>query len=222
MINVQIAETIINYITFLIAYVCSVTITGCFTAWLVHKMGDDTPMENGFYSLNPLIHVDFLGTLFLILYKFGWSRFIPINPFNINPPLRMAKTVIAFLAQSIGSLLLALASLLLLIVLFGEHTFEFLQSSSPVSSYLVAVGLILISFLGVNMMLAVVTFLVNMCGMVVMLVLEKRPEYLYYSGLIMVIVPIALFYLVGPSLFIFIAGIIHICAYWIAKLLYIV
>jgi len=222
MLNVQTASSIINLITFLIAYGCSVTLAGCFTAWIVYKLGDETPVESGFLTLNPLAHIDFLGTLFLILYKFGWSRFIPINPFNIQGPLRFIKVLVAFLAEAVAFFVLALLSLLALIAFFGERImlYEFPQGFPDSSSYMVSIGLILISMLIVNMVLAVVVFFVNMCGMAIMLITEEKPEYHVYGTLIMVIVPITLYYLFGNIMVIFVAGLIQKSGYFLAALLH--
>lgn len=55
--------------------------------WVAVKLGDDTPKRTGFLTLNPLPHIDPLGTVLLpaifILAKspliIGWPRLVPIN-----------------------------------------------------------------------------------------------------------------------------------------------
>lgn len=42
--------------------------------------GDDTAKNSGRLSLNPLKHLDLYGTLFLIVFRFGWANPVPINP----------------------------------------------------------------------------------------------------------------------------------------------
>ena len=42
--------------------------------------GDDTPRLAGRLTLNPLSHLDPIGTLLLILFGFGWAKPVPINP----------------------------------------------------------------------------------------------------------------------------------------------
>ena len=43
------------------------------------KMGDPTPKEDGRLSLNPFHHLDVMGTLCLILFRFGWAKPVRIN-----------------------------------------------------------------------------------------------------------------------------------------------
>lgn len=224
MFNVHIAQSLISHITFLLAYLISITFVGCFTAWVAQKMGDDTPADYGFLSLNPIIHIDFFGLIFLMLYNFGWGKFIPRNPRNIIGRFRYLKIFIEFMARSFGYAFIGMIALILLIVLFGGEilTMQYspLQAFPEISSYTIAVSYILLSMLYVDMMLAAVSFLVDICGMILALFLEEYPEYAVYASLIMMIVPIVLFYLFGSSLVIFIFGLIQSCGYGIARLLH--
>lgn len=44
--------------------------------WVAYKLGDSTAKYNGRLTLNPVAHIDPLGALALILFRFGWpSRF---------------------------------------------------------------------------------------------------------------------------------------------------
>ena len=43
------------------------------------KMGDPTPKEDGRLSLNPFHHLDVMGTICLILFRFGWAKPVRIN-----------------------------------------------------------------------------------------------------------------------------------------------
>lgn len=49
-------------------------------ARLADAFGDPTPREAGQLTLNPLVHLDPVGTLLLILLGFGWAKPTPINP----------------------------------------------------------------------------------------------------------------------------------------------
>lgn len=224
MFNVHIAQSLISHITFLLAYLISITFAGSFTAWVAQKMGDDTPADYGFLSLNPIIHIDFFGLVFLMLYNFGWGKFIPRNPGNITGRFRYFKIFMEFIARSLGYALIGMIALILMIVLFGGQIlttpYSPMQAFPETSSYTIALSFILLSMLYVDMMLAAVSFLVDMCGMVLALFLEEYPEYAVYASLIMMIVPVILFYLFGSSLVIFIFGLIQNCGYGIARLLH--
>jgi Zn-dependent protease len=47
-------------------------------------MGDATPRFMGRLSINPLAHLDVLGTVMLVLAGFGWAKPVPINPNNFR------------------------------------------------------------------------------------------------------------------------------------------
>ncbi|MFW6154107.1 MAG: site-2 protease family protein [Planctomycetota bacterium] len=47
--------------------------------------GDSTAKAMGRCTLNPLAHLDPIGTLAILLIGFGWARPVPINPANLNP-----------------------------------------------------------------------------------------------------------------------------------------
>lgn len=46
--------------------------------------GDNTAKNHGRLTLNPLKHLDLYGTLFLIIFKFGWAKPVPINTSNFK------------------------------------------------------------------------------------------------------------------------------------------
>ncbi len=52
--------------------------------FVAYLNGDNTAKEAGRLSLNPLAHIDPLGMLSLIVFKFGWAKPVPINPNNFN------------------------------------------------------------------------------------------------------------------------------------------
>jgi len=51
---------------------------------VAYRMGDPTAKLMGRLSLNPLRHLDPIGTLLLFLFGFGWAKPVPINPFNFR------------------------------------------------------------------------------------------------------------------------------------------
>ncbi|MBR5365230.1 MAG: site-2 protease family protein, partial [Clostridia bacterium] len=47
--------------------------------WMAYRLGDPTAINLGRLSLNPLKHLDPIGTLCMIFFHFGWARPVPIN-----------------------------------------------------------------------------------------------------------------------------------------------
>lgn len=86
----------------LAAYVvllCSVIFHEYFHAWMAQKLGDDSPPLLARLTLNPIPHIDILGTVVLPLLLLvsgmiftgntiliGWAKPVPINPYNLNNP----------------------------------------------------------------------------------------------------------------------------------------
>jgi Zn-dependent protease len=48
-------------------------------AWMANYFGDDTPRLNGRLTLNPLAHLDPIGSLMLFFAGFGWAKPVPVN-----------------------------------------------------------------------------------------------------------------------------------------------
>ena len=76
-------------------------------ALVADRLGDPTARQLGRLSLNPLVHVDPLGTLFFVLFSFGWARPVPVNPRNFANP-RLGMLVVA-LAGPLVNIVLAFA-----------------------------------------------------------------------------------------------------------------
>ena len=66
-------------------------------ALMANRLGDPTAKRMGRLSLNPVKHLDPLGTLMLFLVGFGWGKPVPINPnyFRMNPRRGMAISALA-------------------------------------------------------------------------------------------------------------------------------
>jgi Zn-dependent protease len=85
-------------------------------AWMAHKMGDDTALRLGRVSLNPLVHIDPIGTvLFPLMQIFGgiptlgWAKPTPYNPANFRRDVTLRQGHMAVAAAGpVSNLLLAL------------------------------------------------------------------------------------------------------------------
>ena len=51
-------------------------------AWVAYKCGDPTARNEGRITLNPMKHLDLMGTLMMVFVGFGWARPVPVNPRN--------------------------------------------------------------------------------------------------------------------------------------------
>ncbi len=85
-----------NFLFRTIALIAALSIHEFAHSFAAVQLGDETPEKAGRVTLNPLAHLDPLGTIFLFLTGFGWGKPVPVNPYNFeNPPKDMALTALA-------------------------------------------------------------------------------------------------------------------------------
>jgi Zn-dependent protease len=53
-------------------------------AWTADRFGDETPRYNGRLTLNPISHLDPMGSLMLLVAGFGWAKPVPVNPYALG------------------------------------------------------------------------------------------------------------------------------------------
>jgi Zn-dependent protease len=76
-------------------------------AWAANYFGDNTPRINGRLTLNPLAHLDPIGSLMLIIAGFGWAKPVPVNPYVLRQRSPSALMWVAF-AGPLSNLLMAI------------------------------------------------------------------------------------------------------------------
>ena len=85
-------------------------------AFAADRLGDHTAKWNRRLTMNPLKHLDVLGTVMICLCGFGYAKPVPVNPYNFKHPKRdMALTA---LAGPLSNLLMAALSLAIFRVLY--------------------------------------------------------------------------------------------------------
>jgi len=80
-------------------------------AVVAHQFGDDLPKRSGRLSLNPFVHLDFLGTIAIFLIGFGWAKPVPIEPSRLKGSwgafvVALAGPAMNFILASIFAILL--------------------------------------------------------------------------------------------------------------------
>ena len=99
--------------------------------YAAYKMGDNTAKYSGRLSINPLDHLDPIGTLCLLLFRFGWAKPVPINPYNFKNHRK--GIIIVSLAGPLMNFLLALLSA------FAIEIFNSFVPASKISEFFVIV-----------------------------------------------------------------------------------
>jgi Zn-dependent protease len=92
-------------IIFLGAIIIAITVHEFAHAWTAYTLGDDTPYLMGRVTLNPLAHLDPLGSLLFLIAGFGWGKPVIYNPMRLK---RKADELWVALAGPISNILLAI------------------------------------------------------------------------------------------------------------------
>jgi len=98
-----------------IALIVGITFHEFSHAFIADGLGDHRPRALGRVSLNPLHHLDPLGSLFFLMAGFGWGKPVPVNQYALRPG-RIGMTFVA-LAGPIANFVVAIAGALLFRVL---------------------------------------------------------------------------------------------------------
>ncbi|MBU0518242.1 site-2 protease family protein [bacterium] len=84
--------------------------------WVANRLGDPTAKQAGRLTMNPLSHLDLVGTIMLFVAHIGWAKPVPVNPYNLNNPRR--DLIWVSLAGPAANIIMA-AGFGLMIRLFG-------------------------------------------------------------------------------------------------------
>lgn len=105
----------------LVGLLLAITIHECAHAWSANQLGDPTARLAGRISLNPLRHLDPLGTimmLFTVLTGFGigWGKPVPVTPYRLRFGTRLGNGLVALAGPASNLLLAAVLGLILRLV----------------------------------------------------------------------------------------------------------
>ena len=110
-------------------------------AWMASKCGDSTAARMGRLTLNPMAHLDVMGSMMILFVGFGWAKPVPVDGRNLrNPRTDMMKVAAA---GPLSNLLLAMIAGML---------FRLLSGAGLLSE---AIYLLIIYFTQINIALAV-------------------------------------------------------------------
>ncbi|MCC6191523.1 MAG: site-2 protease family protein [Anaerolineales bacterium] len=107
MLGLTLPNLISRIITLLIAF----TIHELAHAVTAVQLGDDTPRRMGRMTLNPLAHLDPLGSLLLIFAGFGWAKPVQVNPYNLRNGPQMGMAVVSAAGPISNFIMAALAAI---------------------------------------------------------------------------------------------------------------
>lgn len=113
-------QEIITYLLLIPAALIALSVHEFAHGYIAYRLGDPTARSLGRLTLNPAKHLDPIGTVCMVLFRFGWAKPVPINPRYFKDPRKgMALTAAA---GPVANLLLAIIGALFfkLTVLIGN------------------------------------------------------------------------------------------------------
>lgn len=114
-------DVIFERVMMMIPMILSLSVHEWAHAWSAYRLGDDTAALQGRLTLNPLVHIDPIGTVLLPLLgiPFGWAKPVPVNPARFRRGVHMG-TGMALTASAgpISNLILAILCAVTLGLLF--------------------------------------------------------------------------------------------------------
>ena len=139
--NLDLPTLISRIVTLLVAF----TIHEFSHAATANALGDSTPRNAGRLTLNPLAHLDIMGTLTLLVAGFGWAKPVPVNPYAVRRKTS-AGLMLVSLAGPASNLLMGILAALPL-------RFGWVELRPTSSAFLPSPGSFLFEFLTINLAL---------------------------------------------------------------------
>ncbi len=113
----EIGDKILMVLISIIALLPALTVHEWAHGFAAYKLGDYTAKADGRLSLNPLDHLDPVGSLMMLLVGFGWAKPVPVVTRNFKKPKR--DFAIVSLAGPISNFVLAFISSIIYVVVIS-------------------------------------------------------------------------------------------------------
>ncbi len=129
MTNLFSREGILTLLVSVPGLLLAISMHECAHGYAAYLMGDRTAKYSGRLSLNPLHHLDLVGTICMLFFHFGWAKPVPINPNNFKNH-RLGIIIVSLAGPFVNFILGLLSSLIYLGIML------FIQSSAPIWEFL--------------------------------------------------------------------------------------
>jgi Zn-dependent protease len=86
----------LSLVALVLALAIAITVHEANHAWVATLLGDPTPRLMGRVSLNPMRHLDPIGTIMIFVAHFGWGKPVMFNPFNLKVNPHIGSAMVAF------------------------------------------------------------------------------------------------------------------------------
>lgn len=126
-------EEFAERLLFLIPLILSLSVHEWAHAWSAWRLGDDTAALEGRMTLNPISHIDPLGTLLLPLMgvPFGWAKPVPVNPLRFRREITIRRGMLLVAAAGPISNVIIAAICMVLLALSSRFTIPASLAATP-------------------------------------------------------------------------------------------
>jgi Zn-dependent protease len=108
------------FLIWAISLIIAVTVHEFSHAFIADRLGDPTPKIMGRVTLNPLAHLDPIGTLAILIANFGWGKPVQYDPYNLQNPKK--DSLLISLAGPGSNLILAILASILIKTLLPQFS----------------------------------------------------------------------------------------------------
>jgi Zn-dependent protease len=135
-----------------VAFVTGIAFHEFSHAWAANELGDSTAARQGRLTLNPIRHLDPLGTALLVIIGFGWGKPTPVNPYNLRHGPKAGNALVALAGPASNFFFAAVAALPLRLGLIDSvASFDRIGAASNQE----IVGLFLVFIVWINVILGI-------------------------------------------------------------------
>ncbi len=236
MISFKSAEFFMRIVVVLLVYCVTAPLTGYVRAWTAEKMGDSTPKQLGFLTLNPMAHISIWWVVFIIWIQTSFMHFtpialgkyVPINPHNIQGKWRGIRLASAYLSDSLMNIFLGILSFFVLILTFKADALLFIEQAISLrsltllqpnlSSLQIIVIWIMATFALFNCLVAAFSVISNLFNFVMFYYFEDLIHGSDYSEMILIFGPLLLLYVMIFWVWSYVTAFVISMAYLLAML----
>lgn len=129
------------FVLWILALLVAITIHEFAHAWAANQLGDPTAKLQGRLTLNPLAHLDPVGTIAMLIFRFGWGKPVPVDSFNLKDP-RKDSALISLSGPASNFILAIILSLIL-------RAFAIIHMPLPIIDLILTPVIIMCVMLGV-------------------------------------------------------------------------
>ncbi len=147
----SILSDIPGFILHFVMVIFALTVHEVAHGYAAYKLGDPTARAFGRLSLNPIRHLDLVGTICMLFFSFGWAKPVPINTRYFKKPRR--DMAICALAGPLSNVVISFASLLVYRILLSVIPYYSFTEAGFAFNLTTLVFQFLISFASLNLYL---------------------------------------------------------------------